>query len=532
MTSKLVRHVNLTVASVAGIVYAIDHVTNHVPTRMARVAWAGAATYADFKQNVPKRPEMEHSHPSEMPDNMDDLSLERKEYKLALREYNLRTAQRLLHVCKLNGGVFTKMGQQLASLNHALPAEYTSTLSELQDQALPVSFEVAKSAVERELGGPLKEFFSEFDESPIAAASLAQVHHAVTKDGKEVAVKIQYPLLAQLLDSDLWTVRQALLAIEKIWEINVAWIMPEIENALEAELNFESEKKNSRKIKHLFRTMPWVYIPEVYDDLSTDRILTMEYIHGVKVTDTKTIINKLGLKPEDVAGKVSSMFAEMVFCSGFVHCDPHPGNLFVRRHPSRPDEAQIVLLDHGLYRQLDENFRETFCKLWKALLLRDNELLVECGHAFNAGPYVKYFPFIFTYRSMGSKNKMGGQMSAEDKQALREDFKKLQGSDVNEFFEHLPRDMLFVFRSTNLTRSLNKELGGNSRQRFQIFGKYALKGLVQDHAANGDNLAWWQSMRWTIDYANLVTRLQLIDWSMLLYQKYYGIVVEADKTVG
>ncbi|KAG9416342.1 hypothetical protein AC1031_000741 [Aphanomyces cochlioides] len=339
MTSKLVRHVNLTIASVAGIVYAIDHVTNHVPTRMARVAWAGAATYADFKQNVLKRPEMEHSHPSEMPDNMDDLSLERKEYKMALREYNLRTAQRLLHVCKLNGGVFTKMGQQLASLNHALPAEYTTTLSELQDQALPVSFEVAKSAVERELGGPLKEFFSEFDESPIAAASLAQVHHAVTKDGKEVAVKIQYPLLAQQVDSDLWTVRQALLAIEKVWDINVAWIMPEIENALEAELNFESEKKNSRKIKHLFRAMPWVYIPEVYDDLSTDRILTMEYIHGVKVTDTKTIINKLGLKPEDVAGKVSSMFAEMVFCSGFVHCDPHPGNLFVRRHPNRPDEV-------------------------------------------------------------------------------------------------------------------------------------------------------------------------------------------------
>ncbi|RHY62170.1 hypothetical protein DYB30_001534 [Aphanomyces astaci] len=393
-----------------------------------------AETFVDFKRNVPVKPDDDTEDANDF-----TRTLLRNEYKAALREYNLRTAERLLHVCKQNGGVFTKIGQQLASLNHALPVEYTSTLSVLQDRALPVSFEEAKAAVERELGGPLDKFFREFNTKPIAAASLAQVHHAITQDGNEVAVKIQYPQLAKTLASDLWTVRQAIYAVERIWDINIRWIIPEIEQALEA---------------------------EVYDELSTTRVLTMEFIHGVKVTDLDSITQTLGLDPVDIAGKVSAMFAEMVFCSGFVHCDPHPGNLFVRRHPHRPSEvpcAQVVLLDHGLYRQLDDDFRRTFCRLWKALLLRDNKLLLECGDRFHVGPYAKFFPLIFTYRSMDSKTIMGGQMSADEKLALRRDLKALQGTNVNEFFEHLPRDMLFVFRSTNLTRSLNKELGGNSR---------------------------------------------------------------------
>ncbi|RHY08275.1 hypothetical protein DYB36_001548 [Aphanomyces astaci] len=408
--------------------------SSRVPTRVGRVAKAGAETFVDFKRNVPVKPDDDTEDANDF-----TRTLLRNEYKAALREYNLRTAERLLHVCKQNGGVFTKIGQQLASLNHALPVEYTSTLSVLQDRALPVSFEEAKAAVERELGGPLDKFFREFNTKPIAAASLAQVHHAITQDGNEVAVKIQYPQLAKTLASDLWTVRQAIYAVERIWDINIRWIIPEIEQALEA---------------------------EVYDELSTTRVLTMEFIHGVKVTDLDSITQTLGLDPVDIAGKVSAMFAEMVFCSGFVHCDPHPGNLFVRRHPHRPSEvpcAQVVLLDHGLYRQLDDDFRRTFCRLWKALLLRDNKLLLECGDRFHVGPYAKFFPLIFTYRSMDSKTIMGGQMSADEKLALRRDLKALQGTNVNEFFEHLPRDMLFVFRSTNLTRSLNKELGGNSR---------------------------------------------------------------------
>ncbi|ETW08546.1 Atypical/ABC1 protein kinase [Aphanomyces invadans] len=538
------RRLGAAVLSVAGIAVGVDAATNHVPTRVGRVAKAGAETFVDFKRNVPAKPDEVDADTSHAWKKLHE------DYKTALRAYNLRTAERLLHVCKQNGGVFTKIGQQLASLNHALPVEYTSTLSVLQDQALPVSFEEAKSAVETELGGPLDQFFREFNTKPIAAASLAQVHHAVTQDGREVAVKIQYPKLAKTLASDLWAVRQAIYAIERIWDISVRWIIPEIEQALEAELDFSAEKQNSRKIQALFRSTPFVYIPTVYDELSTRRVLTMEFIHGVKVTNTNAITQKLRLDPVDIAGKVSAMFAEMVFCSGFVHCDPHPGNLFVRRHPHRPREAQIVLLDHGLYRQLDDDFRQTFCRLWKALLLRDNKLLMECGERFHVGPYTKFFPLIFTYRAMNSKTIMGGQMSAEEKQALRQDLKSLQGTNVNEFFEHLPRDMLFVFRSTNLTRSLNKDLGGNSRyvwlhydcvnyplttstrQRFQIFGMYALKGLSQDRAATGAALTPWQSFWWTVDYANLVFRLRLIDWGMYLHQKLNGISVDPDKSVG
>jgi aarF domain-containing kinase len=176
----------------------------------------------------------------------------------------------------------------------------------------------------------------------------------------------------------------------------------------------------------------------------------MEFVHGCKVTDVEAI-KALGLKPEDVANEVSSLFAEMIFCSGFVHCDPHPGNLLVRQHPSNPSHPQILLLDHGLYRQLDDSFRKTFCQLWKALLVRDKALLEKVGEALQIGPYTKLLPLIFTYRTMDSRNRLAGQLTAADRKALVKDFQFLDGSHVHAppFIFHIRRrnDCLFTNKS-------------------------------------------------------------------------------------
>ncbi|OQR98991.1 glycoside hydrolase [Achlya hypogyna] len=497
---------------VAGV--AADEFSGHIPSRAGRVAYAGAATLVDFKLHMPKKPT--EDSPS-MPD-----------YKSALKEFNLRTANRLLELCLANGGIFTKIGQQIASMNHGMPIEYTGTLSQLQDQARPVSGKEAKAAVAKELHAPIDALFSEFDDEPIAAASLAQVHRAVTRDGLEVAVKVQYPELAVQMDSDLWSVKQAIRAMNYTWDIDMSWLVPEIEMALSAELDFVAEKDNSRKIAHLFQKNPFVI-----DKLSRKRVLTMEFMHGAKITD-KEAIARMNLEPLVVAKHVSSLFAEMVFVSGFVHCDPHPGNLFVRPHPTRRGDAQVILLDHGLYRQLDEEFRVAFCELWKGLLLRDAALVDACGHKFGIPQYAKFLPLIFTYRGMHSNNKLAGQISAEDRAAIVKDLQALERGNVTEFLETLPRDMLFVLRSTNLTRSLNKELGGTSRQRFHIFGKYAMKGLVQD-SSNRDAvtpMTWTESFWFQYEYANLKLRLRLIDTAMGLYQRFYGIQVGDDKAVG
>ncbi|KDO32818.1 atypical/ABC1/ABC1-B protein kinase [Saprolegnia parasitica CBS 223.65] len=516
------------------VLISTDYASGHVPSRAGRVAYAGASTFVDFKLHVPKKPATTTTDADVGPPSLNDAKDPAMvAYKSALQAFNLRTAQRLLHLCLQNGGVFTKMGQQIASMNHGLPAEYTSTLSQLQDQARPVSGEEAKAAIVAELGAPIDELFSEFDDTPIAAASLAQVHRAVTKDGVEVAVKVQYPALALQMGSDLWSVAQAIRAMNYTWDIDMSWLVPEMETALHAELNFDAEKQNSRKIAHLFQNNPFVYIPKVLDAYSTTRVLTMEFMRGAKVTDTDAI-ERMHLRPLVVAKHVSSLFAEMLFCSGFVHCDPHPGNLFVRRHPSLPNEAQIILLDHGLYRQLDETFRITFCELWKGLLLRDAALVDACSDKFGIKQYAKLLPLIFTYRGMHSNNKLAGQISAADRAAIIQDLKALERGDVTAFLETLPRDMLFVLRSTNLTRSLNKELGGSSRQRFHVFGKYAMKGLVQDHAQRDAvaPMTWRETFWFQVEYANLKLRLRLIDTAMGLYQRYYGIDVGPDKATG
>ncbi|OQR81856.1 glycoside hydrolase [Thraustotheca clavata] len=513
--------------AIVGASYAGDQASGHIPSRAGRVAYAGIATYVDFKLHVPMRPEeKEHGENNVVDPNM-------TLYKEELKKFNLRTANRLLDLCLANGGVFTKMGQQIASMNHGLPIEYTSTLSQLQDQALPVSSEIAKAAVAKELKQPVEVVFREFDDKPLAAASLAQVHRAVTVDGQEVAVKIQYPQLAVQMGSDIWSVKQAIRAMNYTWDIDMSWLLPELEAALDAELDFVAEKENSRKIAHLFQKNEFVYIPKVLDEYSTKRILTMEFMHGAKITDINAI-KKMNLDPVAVAKHISSLFAEMLFCSGFVHCDPHPGNLFVRKHPTLPNEAQVILLDHGLYRQLDDEFRVTFCKLWKGLLLRDNDIIDDCSTKFGIRRYASVLPLIFTYRGMHSNNKLAGQISKEDREAIMKDLKSFERSNVNEFLETLPRDMLFVLRSTNLTRSLNKDLGGTSRLRFHVFGKYAVKGLVQDHnrSKGQDQMTWGEYFRFQYEYLNLKSRLRLIDAAMGLYQRYHGIEVSGDKLVG
>jgi aarF domain-containing kinase len=162
-------------------------------------------------------------------------SEERKERML---EFHGRSAAYMLRLCLDNGGIFTKLGQHLASLNHALPAIYTDTLSQLQDQANSVPFEQVEKLLLSELSVQnLSELFLRFDREPLAAASLAQVHHAIALDGRHLAVKVQYPRLQSQTDTDLAMLRFSLRAIEFFFpDFTFQWILPEFENALRGEV--------------------------------------------------------------------------------------------------------------------------------------------------------------------------------------------------------------------------------------------------------------------------------------------------------
>lgn len=172
---------------------------------------------------------------------------------------------------------------------------------------------------------PWHQLFAAFSPKPIAAASLAQVHRATTHDGDEVAVKIQYPRLASQVESDFFTLKvlaTVVGAMFRDWEYT--WLFPELEESVHLELDFLQEATNGERVGRLLERDGRIHIPRVRWDLSSARVLTMEFIDGVKVTDVGRL-KASGIDPRAVGETISNLFSLMVFSLGLVHCDPHPG---------------------------------------------------------------------------------------------------------------------------------------------------------------------------------------------------------------
>ena len=407
-------------------------------------------------------------------------------YQAMKKEVQQRSAERIFQLCRRLGGVYTKMGQYVATLNHVMPAVWTKTLAQLQDSAASIPLEGdLTNMIEQELGAPLTELFYEFDPVPIAAASLAQVHRAVLHSSNsskvEVAVKVQYPHLGVQVLGDLWAMEVLAAAVGYFFEdFQYGWLLPEFEETADMELDFMQEKRNSRRMKNMLLDRMDVHVPFVIDELSSRRVLTMEFVRGVRVDDIDGM-KRNGLIPLQVAETITSVFGEMIHFHGFVHCDPHPGNLLVRKaapatHSQHKHE--LLLLDHGMYRRLEPSFRQAYCRLWKALLTQNSVLGTKTAKELGIG-LVGYesLSLVLTFRTSTSKARMGSRMSRKERQRLREQLKDITAGDINRFMESLPRDMLFVLRTNDIIRSLNKTLGGSSRARFTSMGEWAIKGL-------------------------------------------------------
>ncbi|XP_029123800.1 uncharacterized protein [Elaeis guineensis] len=391
------------------------------------------------------------------------------EYRIKLSEVHFRSARRLLRLCEANKGFYVKAGQFVSSLRQ-VPKEYTSTLSSLQDQAIPCHFKDIKEVITKNLGKDLSEVFLAFDEQPIAAASIAQVHHGVLKDNKEVAIKVQYPGLEQRMKIDITTM--------DVLSKSVSWIFPDyrfermvsqFERAMSLELDFIQEANNSERTARNFKKNSIIKIPHVYWDLTTRQVLTMQFCSGHKVDDLD-FLKDSGINPKKVAKALMEVFAEMIFVHGFLHGDPHPGNILVS--PEGRHGFSLVLLDHGIYIELDERFRLDYCQLWKALILLDSQKIQHLGERFGVGKYSKYFPVIFTGRTIDSKSALGTQMSNEEKKRLKQELRSLRMEDISSFLESLPDDFLTILRTDGLLRSISSKLGAPRRVRLLAYARF------------------------------------------------------------
>lgn len=287
-----------------------------------------------------------------------------------MEEAHGEIADILLELFLKQGGLYIKSGQYMASQDQSLPRAYKK-LSVLQDSVEFKDFNIVEKTFEEEFGVSPFEMYKSVETMPIAAASIGQVHRAVTKDGNQVVIKVQYPEIRKRFSVDMFTYKVTLYLLEFIFKnAKLRWIGDEIEGFLHKELDFYNEAKNAERASNNFQGNLDYYIPKIYWDLTSKRILTLEYINGIKANDLEGIA-RLGLNRFDVANKVINCLAEQIFVHGFFHGDPHPGNVFVRRHPVKPGECQVVLLDHGLYKDMTPEARIRCCKLYRDIIIKD-----------------------------------------------------------------------------------------------------------------------------------------------------------------
>jgi predicted unusual protein kinase regulating ubiquinone biosynthesis (AarF/ABC1/UbiB family) len=263
-------------------------------------------------------------------------------------------------------GLILKGCQFLGSRSDVLPREYVEVLSKLQDRVPAKPFRVVKRMVEDELGRPLDEVFEAFAERPIASASLAQVHEAKLRGGERVAVKVQYPEVAALVESDLANLRVLFRAVG-VLERNVD-LMPLIEELgtyVPRELDFVNEADNAEAAARQFENRDDVRVPRIHRELTTRRVLVMEFIDGIKITDVDALA-RADVDVQRVVQTLIEAYCEQILVHGFFHADPHPGNLLVE-----PGSSRLVMLDFGLAKDLPKGFREAVVRLAVALLQDD-----------------------------------------------------------------------------------------------------------------------------------------------------------------
>ncbi|XP_057807290.1 uncharacterized protein LOC131021974 [Salvia miltiorrhiza] len=414
------------------------------------------------------------------------LPADSKEYGFTLSEIHLRSARRIQNLCDTNKGFYVKAGQFVAAARQ-VPHEYSSTLSSLQDQAIPCNFEAVKEVIVKSLGKDLSEIFLSFDQQAVAAASIAQVHRAILKDHQEVAVKVQYPGLEYQMKFDLTTM--ALLSRTVAWffpEYRFKWMVSEFTKSIASELDFIQEAKNSERAANNFKSNKMVKFPFVYWDFTSRQVLTMQFCEGQKIDDLE-YLKRMGISPLEVAKTLIDVFAEMIFVHGFLHGDPHPGNILVS--PDGRNCFTLVILDHGIYKQLPEELRKNYCHLWEALIRLDTQKIQQLGETFGVGKYARYFPIIFTGRTINSKSSLGRGMSPEEKKHLKEEVKFLKMEDVSSFMESLPPEFLTILRTDGLLRSLISKLGAPQRTRLLTYAKCALRGLSAEASSESVYIA-------------------------------------------
>ncbi|KAH9927391.1 atypical/ABC1/ABC1-B protein kinase [Amylocystis lapponica] len=478
-SSRLPKYLrrSLYATSALAALYALDREYNaSAIIRNLRTFWACAIIALDYKLNF-------------TPETSDRIP--------ALHQ---RVADRVFDLLTENGGLYIKIGQAIANNAALLPRPMQEKFARLFDDAPQVPYAVVRRVFEKEFGRPPAGpggVFEVFDETAAASASIAQVHRAKlrTDDGTDhwVAVKVQKPDVSKQVEWDLGAYRLVMWIYEKyLFDLPVYFTVDFISEHLRRELDFELEAQNAMRTAEFVAAEPRltdrVYIPKVYPELSTKKVMVAEWIDGVRLSDTAGIRSLMGESstpsPTPLKGGVRAvmqtmvdLFSAQIFQWGWVHCDPHPGNIIIRPHPAHRRTPQLVLLDHGLYVRVDSTFQHQYASLWKGLLAGDWDTIRGVAEKWGIGsPDLFASATLLRPMPMTRADSTGSNMDAMNQYDRSVAMKEKLRSFLTDT-DKMPKVLIFIGRNMRIVPG-NNQTFGSPVNRIRITGNWAAHSLT------------------------------------------------------
>ena len=499
----------------------------------------------------------------------------------SVADVHARSARRVFNLLRENGGLYLKIGQAIAMQSAILPPEFQKMFARMFDDAQQNDWKEVEKVIREDFGKSVEEVFGVsftgdqtkgvMERTARASASVAQVHWARLADGREVAIKIQKKEIARQVGWDLWAFKVVTRIYTWWFDLPLYHLVPYVSERLMLETDFENEAKNAADMRKRVQGEPRlrnrVYIPEIYHDMSSKRVMTAEWIEGIRLWDKEGITGPwhggwrkgspgaggtkleplprstiasipsnhpddeklkptrndwrgpskrggLGLSLTTVMQTMVDLFSAQMFLWGTVHCDPHPGNIFIRRKPN--GQPELVLIDHGLYINMDPKFRREYALFWRSLMTFDNATIARITKdewGINAPDIFASATLMRPYE--GGDGKTLAEIKSMSKKEQRERQFEMQQQmrkgirDVLANQDKFPLDLLFIGRNLRIVQGNNQFLG-SPVNRVKITGMWASRAL-----AEGRELGWRD--RWREYVRHVLFRVVLATTDVWFY---------------
>lgn len=480
----------------AGAVYIADERWNASSLlRTFRTFITGAIVAADYKINFQPHPPFAKS----------------------IVALHARNAERIYNLLRANGGLYLKIGQAIAMQSAVLPPEFQRKFARFFDDAPQNDWKEVERVIREEFGGRSPdEIFGEIERTARASASVAQVHKARLPDGRLVAVKIQKKEIAQQVGWDLWAFGAVMYLYEYFFDLPLYSMVPYISERLKSETDFLNEAKNAEltatRVEADSSLRGRVYIPKVYHELSTRRVMTAEWINGVRLSDKESfdLFGWSGYSASDVMHATVELFSKQIFQWGDVHADPHPGNILVRKLPS--GAPQVVLLDHGLYVHLGTNFRREYAQFWTALMTFDNSTLRQIARKWGIRDSDAIASAVLMRPYQSTKDMFAALPEHADEAERAFIMQERMQGNLREVLgdERIwPRALLFLGRTIRILQGDNQMLG-SPVNRVKIMALCASRALANDQDQS-------LQKRWSQWFRHLIFRTVLLTSDVAFY---------------